>query len=292
MILYLNGRFVDRGEAGIDPLERGFLLGHGAFETMRVEEGQILHFEGHLDRLRRSLRLLCLPQRAAEGGLREVCEQVLDANGLAFARLRVTVASAATEPSSPAGALRTPPTVLVHAEELPAGACRELAPTARLELARFPLNERSPLCRTKCTNYAERLVARSAAMGRRMDDALFVNTQGRLAEGTMANVFVVRADGSLVTPPTSEGALPGIMRGEVLGIARELGLGAREEAVHPGELQSAREVFLTNVIRQVVPVRSVEGWRMKARAPGPVTRRLHAAYRDRVAGELQRLRGA
>ncbi len=291
MILYLNGRFIERDDAGIDPLERGFLLGHGAFETLRAEEGQPLHFGAHAARLASSLLFLRMQQGPGEGELREICEQVLDANGLEFARIRITVAAGASDGSPRAVDAQSPPTVLVYALALARDACRQLPLPECLSIASFPLNERSPLAAAKCTGYSERLLARAEAIAGGAEDALLLNTQGRVAEAAMANVFVVRADGVLATPPTAEGALGGVMRAQILSIARELGFESAEAPVTLRDLEDAREVLLTNVIRQVVPVRAVGGWRMSATAPGPMAKGLHAAYRIRVAGEIESLRG-
>lgn len=292
MIVYLNGRFVDRDDAGIDPLERGFLLGHGAFETVRVEEGQPLHFGAHSARLGRSLEILRMPPGPGEGELREICEQVLDANGLEFARLRITVAAGASDGSPRLADAESPPTVLVHAVGLRRESCRQLAVAESLAIASCPVNERSPLCAAKTTSYAERLVARGEAIAGGAEDALMLNTRGRVAEAAMGNVFVVRGDGVLATPAVGEGALPGVMRGALLALARELGFEVVEGAVEVGDLENAREVMVTNVIRQVVPVRAVGSWRMSCTAPGPMAKGLHAAYRLAVGREVEALRGA
>ncbi len=130
-------------------------------------------------------------------------------------------------------------------------------------------NEHSPLTRCKCINYLDNILARLEAAKRGADDALLLNTAGRLAGTTIANLFLV-IDGALVTPPVADGALPGVMRGEVVTAA-----GAGERSLKPEDLARASEAFVTNClgIRALV---SVDGAPMGDGRPGPVFERMRA----------------
>ncbi|WP_332116173.1 aminotransferase class IV [Azorhizobium caulinodans] len=232
MTLWLNGALVDATAARVAPGDRGFTLGDGLFETIAVRDGMPLRLAAHLARLARGAEVIGLPLPTFD--LSAIATALLAANGLTDAVLRLTL----TRGEGPRGVLppETPqPTLLVTAAPMAAP-----APPARLMLAQGTRrNEFSPLSGIKSLNYLDNILARQEAHRAGCDDALLLNTQGRLAESTIANLFVQR-DGQLLTPPLSEGALPGVMRAEV--VAR----GAVERPLTPDDVATAEEVFLTS----------------------------------------------
>lgn len=243
MKIWLNGSIEDADRAGISPADRGFTLGDGVFETLQVRDGAALRLDAHLARLRRGASVigLSLPRMDYAGAV----AATLEANGLREAALRLTL----TRGPAPRGVLppaNPTPTLLISAGSLP-----ELTPV-RLVLARVTRrNEFSPLASIKSLNYLDSILARQEAAARGADDAVMLNTQGRLAETTMANLFLVMND-ALVTPPVRDGALPGIMRAEVLRA------GAEERSLLPGDMAGAREVFITTSLG-IRSVDEVEG---------------------------------
>lgn len=243
MKIWLNGAILDADSAAISPTDRGFTLGDGVFETMQARNGAPLRLDAHLARLRRGAGLIGLPLPRLDyaGALLAT----LEANGLRDAALRLTLSRG----PAPRGVLppaEPTPTVLISAGPLP-----DLTPV-RLVLAKVTRrNEFSPLSCIKSLNYLDSILARQEAAARGADDALMLNTQGRIAETTMANVFLV-LNGNLVTPPLSDGALPGIMRAEVLKA------GAVEQAILPADIARAREIFITTSLG-IRSVDEVEG---------------------------------
>lgn len=234
MKLWLNDGLVEATTAAISTQDRGFTLGDGLFETMKVKHGRVLRLEGHLARLEEGARLLRLPLPWAREAFAAAIGAVLDANGLPDAVARLTV----TRGAGPRGILPPPephPTLVISAAPLPAP-----APPARLCVAQTTRrNEHSPLAQIKSLNYLDNIIARQEAAARGYDDALLLNTQGRVAEGTYANLFAI-INGHLVTPPVSDGALPGILRREVLAA------GGREMPLTVEALAQAEEAFLTS----------------------------------------------
>lgn len=283
MIIYLNGRFTRRDEAGIDPLERGVILGEGVFETMRAESGQLLHADRHHVRMAHGARTLGLAWTMTAPTFRDVCQQVIDANKHSEARVRATLLAPAQEGS--------PPTLIIFAVALPGPEILAQLSTkpSKLRVASTPTNHRSPLAGIKSTSYLAHLLARREAVEHGADEALLLNTDGAVAECAMANIFIVRKDGAIATPRMEDGALPGIMRSEVLRIAGVLGISALEATITRDDLSRAAEVFTTNAIQQIHPVSVIEGiW---GGAPfGPVTNRLFEAYRASVTNHLEAIR--
>lgn len=282
-ILYLNGRFVPDAAAHISPLDRGFTLADGIFETLVASADRMFRLEDHLARLWRGAEVLHLPLPSAEELGNALCESARR-NGHPHSVIRLTV----TRGLDPGRGLDvTPgiePTVVVRVARwhgplsaLPAGRCLVLSSMRR--------NDLSPLVGIKSLSYVEGVIARLEARRAGADDALLCNTRGGLSGATSSNVFAV-TDGALSTPSESDGALPGIARRTVLKEADRLGILSRERSIAPEEIAAADEVFLTNVVTGVVPVVSISATPVGSGSPGLVTERLARAYWDRVRAEL------
>ncbi len=289
-IIHLNGQFLERDDAALDPLDRGVLLGDGLFETIRCEAGQLLHHEAHFARLARGARALEIAWNMPPEELLQICQQVLDANGLELARLRVTLTRGELGNSPEIGEPGTSATLIVHAapfDQARMDAARLKGWTARI--VHFPLNHRSPMARIKSTSYQEHLLARLEARRAGHDEGLFLNTAGVLAEGSMTNLFAV-VGGEVLTPPVEDGALPGIMRAQVLEACSRTGIPCHEPSLTPDMLRTAEEAFLTNSLVEIMPLAGVEHFPIGTGEPGEVTTRLYREYRRGVEAFLAALR--
>lgn len=234
MRIWLQGRLMEEGEAGVSPLDRGFTLGDGLFETLRVKAGAVLRLDAHLARLADGARVIGLPLPAVD--FAAALAATAQANGLADGVLRLTL----TRGTGPRGVLppaAPTPTIVITAAPLPPP-----MPPARLVIAQSTRrNERSPLSRVKSLNYLDNILARQEAARRGADDAILLNTADRVAETSIANLFAL-IDGTLVTPPASEGALPGVMRAAILAA------GGREAELSPQALAAADGLVLSSAL--------------------------------------------
>lgn len=275
MMIHLDGRLVAAAKARIDPADRGLTLGDGLFETLRAGADGIARLDAHLRRLRHGARVLGIPVPISDDDLARAFRQTLDANGLGDGVVRMTLTR------GPGGRGVAPPaqprpTLMITAQPLPEDANRPLDAVIATVTRR---NEHSPLARVKSLNYLDNILARREAQERGADDAILLNTAGRLAETTVANLFVV-IDGRAVTPPVAEGALPGTMRGAVIAA------GADERPLAAGDLARASEAFVTNSLG-LRGLTSVDGTAIGDGRSGPVLDRLREivesrenAYRD------------
>lgn len=240
---WLNGQLLAAGEARIDPADRGFTLGDGLFETIRVRDGAAVWLDRHLARLAEGSAVLGIPARFDDVALAEACAAVIAAEGIAAGVLRLTV-SRGTGPRGVLPPAAPSPTVLIagHAGLPPQ------SPVALVVARGTCRNQASPLSRVKSLNYLDAVLARREAAERGADDAVMLNTVGRVAETSIANLFA-RIDGAWATPPVEEGALPGIMRAEVL-----TRLEAVERPLTVEDLRRPDALLLTNAlsIRAVV----------------------------------------
>jgi branched-subunit amino acid aminotransferase/4-amino-4-deoxychorismate lyase len=212
--------------------------------------------------------------------LKAACVATLEANELADARIRLTV-SAGEGGMTPDPSTCSSPTVLITAQNLVPTLPEKYEAGFTAAVAFLRRNSQSPLSRLKSTCYMENILARTAARAAGCDEAIFLNEQGYLAEGSMTNIFLV-SHGELITPCFESGVLPGITRDAVLQIAQTSNLKATERWVELNELIEAEEAFLTNSILELVPLVSVEGRTIGTGKPGKLTRDLLFAYRKLV----------
>lgn len=255
-LVWLNGEIIGADQARISPLDRGFTIGDGVFETIKVTQGETFAMTRHLARLDRSIQALGLPE-VDHDLLRSASREVIAANRIGSGRLRITV----TAGPGPLGPFRsdTEPTVLIAASEI--------APAdhgARVITVDWTRNPNGALVGIKATSYAENLMALTKAAAAGAVEAIFANTSGNLCEGAMSNIFV-GIDGQLVTPPLSAGPLPGVTRELLIEI-----LDVTEADLPLAALATADEVFITGSTRGVQGVAAIDGTALKA-CPGPLT---------------------
>lgn len=131
--------------------------------------------------------------------------------------------------------------------------------------------------------YVNSALAKVGAQRAGYDDALMLTANGHIAEASAANLFLVR-DGALITPPVSDGILPGITRDSVITFARDLGLQVTERSIPRSEVYIADEAFLTGTAAEIVPVASVDERPVGSGGVGPVTKQLRDLFQDVVRG--------
>ncbi len=288
-VVYLNERFVQAERAKVSAFDRGFSYGDGLFETMRAYSGWVFALERHLERLRKGAFQIGIPFDGDVPRWRSVMDALLRRNGLQAgdSSLRLTL----TRGADTLGTLLPPesppsPTLLLVAKPLDAG----ISEYQQLGIAAIALRWGSPFnpFGIKSPNYLYNLLAMAQARREGAQEALFVAPDGSVVEGTTSNVFSV-LDGILTTPAEDSGLLPGITREVVIELARKEGLTVREAPVFLDELFSTDEAFMTGSLKEVMPLTTVDGRKIGAGSPGPVTRFLQERYK--VAVEEERLHG-
>jgi len=214
-------------------------------------------------------------------GLADICNQLLERNGLADAILRLSITrgrsmggigtAQAAEPS--VVAFIRPP------RPLPDSAYAE-GVTARVVSVRR--NPSSALdARMKSMNFLNNILAKAEAERAGAFQAIMLNHAGYVAEASTANVFFA-LDGELVTPSLECDILPGITRAALLEVASEMGIRCEERRIEPSELGAFQECFLSSSGVELVPVTRIDDRPVGTGRPGTLYTRLHAAYRDLV----------
>jgi branched-chain amino acid aminotransferase len=279
----INGALMPPDRAFISVFDRGFLYGDSIYEVFRTYRGRLFEVSAHLARLRRSAERIALTLPVPEAELLHQVEMTLQAASLpGDAYIRIIVTRGAGEISLDPGAAVDPAWVILVKEiKLPAPELYQKG--VRVELVDVRRNSRDALDpAAKTGNYLNSVLALGQAKQRGGEEALMLNKEGHLTEGSSSNVFLVRS-GKLLTPNLEAGILEGITRQLVLELARNsLKLPVEERPITADELLSADEVFLTSTLREVLPVVAVGERRIGKGEPGPVTLQLLKAFRERT----------
>ena len=243
MKVWCDGRVGTAEECRVSILDHGLLYGDGVFEGIRITRGRIFRLSDHLDRLARSARAIGLGLPYPLTDIADIVCQTARAHGEAEAYVRLIVTRGV-------GALTLDPTDCSEPRLYCIVATLRMFPMDVRErgLNLMTASQRRPQSdmldpQVKSLNYMNNVLAKRDARLRGYDDALLLNTTGRIAEASGANVFAV-IDDELVTPPPCEGALPGITRRTLLEIAAAAGRRTREQPLTRYDLLAAEEAFI------------------------------------------------
>lgn len=281
--VFLNGTFVPMRDAKVSVLDRGFLYGDGVFETMRAYGGSVFKLEEHVRRLLAALKIVRIPAPYGAASFSGHVKRAIRRNRAQEAYCKLMV----TRGAGPTGIgidYRQKPTVVIFVK--PLGTMPEAIwhNGVRVDISRIRKNEYSVSSGLKTLNYLDNILARDRIRRDGCFEALLLNSKGYVAEGTTSNVFI-RTKNKVLTPPGTEGLLPGITRQVVIGLLRRyFKTGIAERHISPSMLKGADEVFLTNSILEIVPVVRVGRRPIGQGVPGMLYKILHALYRREARG--------
>ena len=253
----LNGRKAKEDDITFKHLKRGFLYGDGVFETLRATNYKIFMWDQHIKRLKQGA-LVCELEISEEIDLvRRDIEKLLTKNRIKDAYIRINLWREIPESFDPEGERRSHLLVIVrNYHPYPEMTYRE---GIRCIISKKCFrNEKSPLVYIKSLNYLENILARMDARKNNCDDAILINTSGYLASATVANLFFVKK-GSIFTPSLDCGVLKGTIRDLAFDTSRRYGIEIEEGRFTVDDLKDADEIFLTNTLMGVMPVREIKG---------------------------------
>jgi branched-chain amino acid aminotransferase len=279
--VWVDGRLLLAAGPHLSAFDRGFQLGDGVFETLRARAGQPAELNEHILRLRRSADGLAIELPAdLDGRLAAAIADLLAAEKLAGpdgdASVRITVSRGAIpQRGLLPPATGVPATIVVQAWAIVPAPSAQLERGLHIVASSVRRNVEDPLAGLKTTSRADFVFARLEARRADADDALFLTTDGYLAEATSANVFLVRR-GELATPTLACAVLPGTTRDWLLRWATTVGLVATETWLTTRELLEADEAFISSSVAGVLPVTRFEGHAVGTGRPGRWTLRARA----------------
>lgn len=287
-LIWLDGQWLPASEARVSVLTHTLHYGYGCFEGIRAYETAsgpaLFRLPEHLRRLEDSARILAIDMPFDRATLTDACRDVVARNGLNSAYVRPLVFLGDEKLGvDPAGAKTH---VMVAA--WPWGAYlggTALQAGIRVRVSSYARHHPNvQMCRAKAISaYANSILSVREARRDGYDEAILLDTEGYVAEGSSENLFIVR-DGELLEPETTS-ALDGITRRTVATLAHEAGLAVRAKRLTRDEVYCADEVFFTGTAAEITPVVEVDARRIGDGQPGPITRQLQQAYFAAVRGE-------
>lgn len=277
-IAYVNGAYVPHADAAVHVEDRGFQFADGVYEVCEVRHGMIVDLTRHLARLERSLGALAMPMPMTRAALvfviREVLRRNRVRNGLFY--LQVTRGRARRDHVYPP--TDTPMTVVVTAKNTDPGAIA--AKNAQGIRAITLPDNRWERVDIKTVGLLPNAMARQLAKEQGAQEAIYLDAEDCVTEGAATNVWIVDAEGQLVTRPADHGILRGVTRTTLMDIAARLGLTVSERRFSRAEMMAAREVFITAATSICFPVVAIDGQTIANGHPGSVSRAIRDVFFD------------
>jgi branched-chain amino acid aminotransferase len=276
--IYLNGEFVTKDNAKVSVFDHGFLYGDGIFEGIRVYKGNIFKCKEHVDRLYDSAKSIMLDIGMTKQEMTDVLAEAVHKNGMKDAYIRLVVSRGygdlGLDPRK-----CSKPNIVIIVEKL-ALFTQEQYETG-LRIITVPTRRNVPDAlnpKIKSLNYLNNVLVKIEANQAGVSEALMLNAQGYVCEGSGDNVFIVK-NNVIYTPPSYLGALEGITRNAIIEIAERFGMKVKEEPFTRHDVYIADEMFLTGTAAEVIAVYEVDGRTIGDGKPGKLTMELLEEFR-------------
>src|SRR3989338_8417188 len=293
MKCYLNGNIVDEAEAKISIYDRSYLYGEGVFETLRCYDAKPAFLPRHFRRLQNNCASLQIPLHIKIEKLGEEVQKLLNANGQKEAVVRLTISceGAAFGIQKPSG-MKTNLSIFSRPLQIDP---KIYETGVEVAIPNSVINDAPQLAGIKSTNYLVKMKARDEAAVLGVHESLLINEKGYIIEGSRTNLFSVK-NGVVLTPPLSDGLLPGITREVLIEIIRKKNIPFEEVHFTREMLKEVDELFLTGSTTEVLGIHTVRNVIKMKRAAVPVvplqrdavpllTSVLHRAYQERAKNE-------
>jgi branched-chain amino acid aminotransferase len=276
--IYLNGSYVQKENAMVSVYDHGFLYGDGIFEGIRIYNGNIFKCKEHLDRLYDSAKSIMLDIPLSYEDMKSVLIETVRKNELRDGYIRLVV-------SRGPGDLGLDPrrspkaNVVIIVEQLsiyPEEAYLNGLKTVSVSTRRNIPDALNP--KIKSLNYLNNILVKIQANLAGVGEAIMLNSQGFVAEGSSDNIFIIKR-GIVFTPPCYCGALEGITRAAIIEICQKVGIPCKEEPFTLHDVYVADEVFFTGTAAEVIAVREVDARTIGEGKAGPITTRLLKEFR-------------
>ena len=279
LIIYLDGEYVPEENARVSVFDHGLLYGDGLFEGIRAYYGRVFKLKEHIDRLYHGARAIVLEPPITKEEMEHVVLETLRRNNLRDAYIRLVVTRGKGDLGlDPRKCPR--PTIFCIASAI------QLYPKELyekgLEVATVPTRRNSPEAlnpQIKSLNYLNNILAKLEANLLGVSEAVVLNNEGYVNEGTGDNIFIIKK-GRLITPPGYLGILEGITRNSVMELAEKRNIPVEEKPFTRYDIYVAEECFLTGTAAEVIPVVKVDDRVIGSGDPGPITRALIADFRE------------
>jgi branched-chain amino acid aminotransferase len=279
--IYLNGEYVKKEDAKISVYDHGFLYGDGIFEGIRIYQGNIFKCKEHLDRLYDSAKSIMLTIPLSYDEMKQVLIETIRKNEVQNGYIRLVVSRGpgdlGLDPrrSPKANVIVIVEQLAIYSEE----AYRNGLKTVSVSTRRNIPDALNP--KIKSLNYLNNILVKIQANLADVGEAIMLNSQGYVAEGSSDNIFIIKR-GIVFTPPCYCGALEGITRAAIIEICQKVGYVLKEEPFTLHDVYVADEVFFTGTAAEVIAVREVDARIIGQGKAGPITTHLLNEFRSIV----------
>jgi D-alanine transaminase len=273
-LVWLDGRLLPLEEARISPLDRGFLFGDGAYEVLPVYGGRGYRFDAHMARLDRSLAEIRMAPPLDRAGWLRAFGALVHGNGGGDQLLYVQVTRGVEPERNHVPQAGTRPTVFASVQKLP------VIPQSAIDQGVAGITAadiRWSRCDIKSTSLLGNVLLRWLAADAGATETILLR-DGFLTEGSASSAHVVM-DGRIVTPPQTNAILPGTTRGVIFELAEREGIASERRPVTEAELRSADELLIASAGGGIRAITTLDGRAVGAGRPGPVYRRVFAAFK-------------
>lgn len=278
-LVYINGKLFKEEEAKISVFDHGLLYGDGVFEGIRAYNSRVFKLNEHLNRLYNSAKFIMLNIPLTKEELTKDVIDTVKAAQLQDAYIRLIVTRGVGDLGlDPRKCLN--PSIIIIVDKI------TLYPKEYyengLELVTVPTRKNIPEALSPCIktlNYLNCIMAKIEANNAASHEAIMLNQDGYVAEGTADNIFIVK-NNMLITPYLWVGALEGITRDTVMKIGQELGMAVKEAVITRFDLYTANECFLTGTAAEVIPVIKIDHRPIGDGKPGVITSKIMVRFRQ------------
>ena len=278
MKIYLNGKFVEKGDARISVFDHGLLYGDGGFEGIRSYNRLVFRLKEHMDRLYETAHTLLIDIPLTKKQMTQAVVDTLKANNLSDAYIRVVVTRGEGDLGLDPRKCFGNPNIIIIADKITLYS-RDLY-NKGMAIITVPTMRNNPEAvnpQLKSLNYLNNILAKIEANNSGFSEAIMLDHMGYVAECTGDNIFIVKHH-VLSTP--SQGRLKGITRDCVLELAQKNKIETREALMTRHEVYVADECFLTGTAAEIIPVVKVDGRTIGTGKPGPVTVKMMKWFHD------------
>lgn len=283
-IAYVNGRYVPQRDAVVNVEDRGYQFADGIYEVIYLHAGRLIDEELHLDRLERSLRELRLSAPMSRAALRRVLVETALRNRLSEGLLYIQITRGVSRRDHAFPARTVPPALVVTARRTPP---YPRDPDAWAASAITHPDLRWARCDIKTVGLTANVLAKQAAREQGAAEAILIDRDGMVTEGSSTTLWIVDAEGRLRTRHLDHAVLPGCTRGALIAELRADGIDFDERRFSEQDLRAAREAFITSATSFVRPIVRIDNKPVGEGTVGPLTRRLFDIFARHVTGGLR-----
>jgi len=282
--IFFNNKILLKSKAKISIESPGFLFGDGIFETIKSCGGKLHDLDLHLERLVDSMKALkyaLMQNELFKSSIKKSIEKLLEINNLLNCEANIKIIISRGIYAKKLDMESTRDFDLIIMASLTSSINKHYYGKGVniISSAIKRTSEENFIYKHKLINYFENIFAKNEANCLKAQEAVFLTCDGYILEGSASNFFIV-VEGNVITPSLSQNILPGITRKIIINLCKKNNINISERKIRYEEIAGSDEIFLTNSILEVMPVRKFDNFEFKDNVPGDTTKKLMCLYKE------------